>query len=118
MVAPAQAHEGLWPLATIDGRRYVDGGVRSSENADYAVGASRVPVIVPLGNVELFPVEKSLARAVEELRAGGAEVAIIGPDEASVAAIGANPLNPSTRKPAAEAGRVQGRGLTIEWSRA
>jgi hypothetical protein len=58
------------------------------------------------------------AQAVEELRTAGAEVAIVEPDEASMAAIGTNPLDPSTRKPAAEAGRAQGRGLKIEWNRA
>ncbi|MCW2760393.1 MAG: patatin [Marmoricola sp.] len=117
-VTASCAVPGVWPPATIEGRRYVDGGVRSGENADYAAGMSRVLVIVPLENVELFPSEKPLAQAVEELRAGGAEVAIVGPDAASLAAIGANPLDPSTRKPAAEAGRAQGRGLKIEWSRA
>jgi NTE family protein len=117
-VAASCAVPGVWPPATIHGRRYVDGGVRSSANADYAAGASRVLAIVPLGNVELFPSDKTLGQAVDELRASGAEVAIVEPDEASLAAIGANPLDPSTRKPAAEAGRRQGRGLKIEWSRA
>jgi NTE family protein len=117
-VTASCAVPGVWPPATIHGRRYVDGGVRSSANADYAAGASRVLAIVPLGNVELFPSDKTLGQAVDELRASGAEVAIVEPDEASLAAIGANPLDPSTRKPAAEAGRTQGRGLKIEWSRA
>jgi NTE family protein len=117
-VTASSAVPGVWPPVTIDGRRYVDGGVRSSSNADYAAGASRVLVIVPLGTAELFPREKSLAQAVEELRACGAEVAIVEPDEASRGAMGANPLNPSTRKPAAEAGRAQGRLVKIEWSRA
>jgi NTE family protein len=44
---------GVWPPATINGRRYVDGGVRSIANADYTAGASRVLVIVPLGSDEL-----------------------------------------------------------------
>lgn len=114
-VTASCAVPGVWPPATIDRRRYVDGSVRSSSNADYAAGASRVLVIVPLGTVEPFPREKSLAQAVEELRSGGADVAIIEPDEASREAIGANPLDPSTRKPAAEAGRAQGRQLEIEW---
>jgi NTE family protein len=117
-VTASCAVPGVWPPATIDGRRYVDGGVRSSANADYAAGASRVLAIVPLGTVELFPTDKTLAQAVDELRASGAEVAIVEPDEASWAAIGTNPLDPSTRKPAAEAGRTQGRGLKIDWSRA
>jgi NTE family protein len=117
-VTASCAVPGVWPPATINGRRYVDGGVRSADNADYAAGASRVLVVVPLGTVELFPTEKPLAQAVAELRAAGAEVAIVEPDDASRAAIGANPLDPSTRKPTAEAGREQGRHLTIEWSRA
>ncbi len=116
-VTASCAVAGVWPPATIDGCRYVDGSVRSSSNADYAAGASRVVVIVPLGTVEPFPREKPLAQAVEELRAGGADVAIIEPDEASRVAIGANPLDPSTRKPAAEAGRSQGRRVSLERNR-
>lgn len=114
-VTASCAVPGAWPPATIDGRRYMDGGVRSIANADFAAGASRVLVIVPLA--EVFPTEKPLAEAVEELRAGGAEVATVEPDQASLTAIGANPLDPSTRKPAAEAGRAQGRSRKIEWSR-
>ncbi len=115
-VTASCAVAGVWPPATIDGRRYIDGSARSSSNADYAKGASRVLVIVPLGTLETFPREKPLAQAVEELRGSGADVAIIEPDEASREAIGANPLDPSTRKPAAEAGRAQGRGVKIEWN--
>jgi NTE family protein len=115
-VTASCAVPGVWPPATIDGRRYVDGGVRSSANADYAVGASRVLVIAPLGAIELFPTEKTLDEAVNELRAGGAQVAVVGPDEPSQAAIGPNPLDPATRTPAAEAGRAQGRGVKMAWS--
>ncbi|MEV7345871.1 patatin-like phospholipase family protein [Streptomyces sp. NPDC093544] len=115
-VAASCAVPGVWPPATVDGRRYIDGGVRSNENADYAVGATQVLVFAPLGSTELFPSEKPLAKAIEELRAAGAAVAMIEPDEASRTAIGANPLDPSTRAPAAEAGRAQGRALKIEWS--
>jgi len=115
-VTASCAVPGVWPPATIEGRRYIDGGVRSIANADLAAGASRVLVIVPLG-AEVFPSDKPLAVAVEELRGGGAEVATVEPDDASLAAIGANPLDPRTRKPAAEAGRAQGRSLKIEWSR-
>ncbi|MEV7127295.1 patatin-like phospholipase family protein [Streptomyces sp. NPDC093260] len=116
-VAASCAVPGVWPPVTIGGRRYVDGGVRSMANADYAAGASRVLVIVPMGTVEPFPSETPLERALAELRAQGAEVAVIEPDEASKAAIGTNPLDPATRTPAAEAGRAQGRALTIEWAR-
>jgi len=35
-VAASCAVPGIWPPVTIDGRRYMDGGVRSSDNADLA----------------------------------------------------------------------------------
>jgi NTE family protein len=115
-VTASCAVPGVWPPATIDGRRYIDGGVRGT-NADYAEGASRVLVILPLGDVELFPTDRPLAQTIEGVRAGGGEVAIVAPDEAARAAIGANPLDPSTRGPAAAAGRAQGLELTIAWNR-
>lgn len=114
-VTASCAVPGIWPPATIDGHRYIDGGVRSGANADFAAGASRVLVIVPMGSAELFPSEKPLTEAIEELRAGGAAVAIVEPDEFSRAAISTNPLDPSTRRPAAEAGRAQGRALKLRW---
>lgn len=51
-----------------------------------------------------------LAEAVAALRAEGAQVAVIAPDQASAAAIGPNPLDPSRRAAAAAAGRAQGSG--------
>ncbi|MET9449383.1 patatin-like phospholipase family protein [Streptomyces cinerochromogenes] len=116
-VAASCAVPGVWPPVTIGGRRYVDGGVRSVANADLAAGAGRVLVLVPLGVTEPFPSEQPLERAVAELRDRGAEVVVVGPDEASAAAIGDNPLDPATRGPAAEAGRAQGRALTLPWGR-
>lgn len=115
-VAASCAVPGVWPPVTVGGRRYVDGGVRSGANADYAAGASRVLVVVPLGNTERFPTNTPLDAAVAELRASGAQVAIIAPDDRSKVAIGANPLDPSTRTPAADAGRRQGIGLKLQWS--
>jgi NTE family protein len=60
--------------------------------------------------------EKPLLEVLEDLRAAGAEVALITPDEASKAAVGENPLDPDTRTPAAEAGRAQGVALTVTWT--
>lgn len=114
-VAASCAVPGVWPAVTIDGRRYVDGGVRSAENADYATGCTRVTVVSPLGADAPLPMEKPLLEVLDDLRAAGAEVALITPDEASVAAIGENPLDPATRTPAAEAGRAQGAALTLTW---
>ena len=48
-VAASCAVPGIWPPVTIQGARYVDGGVRSSDNADLASGFARVIVVSPLG---------------------------------------------------------------------
>lgn len=96
-VAASCAVPGIWPPTTIDGRRYIDGGVRSGENADYAAGATRVTVVAPMGLESPLPGEKALLTVLEDLRKAGAEIAVISPDEASVAAIGQNPW---TRRPA------------------
>ena len=115
-VGASSAVPGVWPPVTIGDRRYVDGGVRSNDNADFAAGASRVLVVAPLGSTALLPTDKGLQEAVAELRAAGAEVAVIEPDEASRLAIGPSPLDPATRQPAAEAGRAQGRDQKLGWA--
>jgi NTE family protein len=108
-VAASCAVPGVWPPVTIGGRRYMDGGVRSADNADLAAGSGRITVISPLGYDSRLPSPLPLPEVVGRLRAGGAEVTVIVPDQASAAAMGANPLDPATRKPAALAGQDQGR---------
>jgi NTE family protein len=108
-VAASSAVPGIWPPVTIEGRRYMDGGVRSADNADLAEGAARVVVISPLGLDSPFPTFMPLREVLAGLKDGGAAVTLISPDEASVAAIGTNALDPGTRVPAATAGRAQGR---------
>jgi NTE family protein len=108
-VAASAAVPGIWPPVTIDGRRYMDGGVRSPDNADLAAGAERITVISPSGLDTALPTLLSLRAAVAALSAGGASVTVVSPDKASVAAFGTNALDPATRTPAAVAGRAQGR---------
>jgi NTE family protein len=108
-VAASSALPGVWPPVTIGGRRYMDGAVRSADNADLAAGAARVVVISPLGLDSPLPTLLPLREVLASLKDGGAEVTVISPDEASVAAIGRNALDPATRVPAATAGRAQGR---------
>ena len=38
---------GIWPPVTINGRRYIDGGVSSATHADLAAGYARTLVITP-----------------------------------------------------------------------
>ncbi len=108
-VASSSAVPGIWPPVTIGGRRYMDGGVRSADNADLAAGAGRVIVISPLGLDSPLPTPMPLREVLAGLREGGATVTLISPDEASLTAIGTNALDPATRVPAATAGRAQGR---------
>jgi len=108
-VAASSAVPGIWPPVTIEGRRYMDGGVRSADNADLAAGATRVVVISPLGMDSPLPTSMPLREVLTGLKDGGASVTVISPDEASLAAIGTNALDPATRVPAATAGRAQGR---------
>ncbi|WP_405013292.1 patatin-like phospholipase family protein [Kitasatospora sp. NBC_01539] len=105
-VAASCAVPGVWPPVTIGAGRYVDGGVRSSVNADLADG-DRVLVLAPLP-------DEALAGQLAGLVAGGARVLPVTPDEASAAAFGANPLDPAVRTPAARAGLAQGRGIAAE----
>jgi NTE family protein len=108
-VAASSAVPGIWPPVTIGGRRYMDGGVRSMDNADLAEGAARVTVVSPLGLDSAVPSPPPLLDAVARLREYGTQVIVIEPDQASADAIGINPLDPGTREPAARAGRAQGR---------
>ena len=113
-VAASCAVPGIWPPVTIGGRRYIDGGVRSSDNADLAQGSERIVIISPLGYDSPIPSPQPLRQVVGQLRDRGSEVIVMVPDQASAAAIGANPLDPGTRVPAAEAGRAQGRGGLVD----
>jgi NTE family protein len=108
-VAASCAVPGVWPPVTIGGRRYMDGGTRSMDNADLAAGARRIVVVSPFGANTDLPSPLPLSDAIARLEAGGSQVTVIAPDEASAAAFGANPLDPATRGPAAEAGLAQGR---------
>ncbi|MEV6068990.1 patatin-like phospholipase family protein [Nocardia sp. NPDC052001] len=92
----------VWPPYTIDGVRYIDGGARSSANADLASGFERVLVIAPLP-------DDALGEQVADLIERNARVEVITPDEASLEAFGTDPLNAATRVPAANAGRAQGK---------
>jgi NTE family protein len=108
-VGASSAVPGVWPPVTIAGRRYMDGGIRSADNADLAGGAARIIVISPLGMESPLPTMLPLREVATRLKDGGATVTVISPDEASVTAIGTNALDPATRVPAARAGRAQGR---------
>jgi NTE family protein len=114
-VAASCAVPGVWPPVTIDGRRYVDGGVRSAANVDLAEGHDVVLVLAPVG--DLTAPEPAIAKRLTKVEKNST-VVTIRPDEASVAAIGSNPLDPVTAGPAARAGRAQAQQVLDDVTRA
>ena len=102
-VAASCAVPGVWPPVTIEGRRYMDGGVRSTNNADLVAGSDPVVVLAPY----TIGLEGSLDAEVERL--APARVAVVTPHQAALVAIGPNPLDPARRAEALRAGHDQGR---------
>jgi NTE family protein len=101
-VAASCAVPGVYPPVTIDGRRYVDGGMRSAANADLAHAYDRVVVLAPIprGFGPVASVDAQVTGMV-------CRVAVVSPDAGSRTAIGRNVLDPAARAPSAEAGREQ-----------
>ena len=121
-VTAATALPGMVPTHSINGARYVNGGVRSTDNADLASGYANVVVLTPLSERSgpLPPGQfeglrrspewgNDLASQVEALRKQGSRVEVITPDADSRAAMGTNQMDPATRIPAALAGFAQGK---------
>lgn len=103
-VAASCAVPGVWPPVSIAGSRYIDGGIRSGVNLDLAAGCDTVVVIVPMPEMPF--IDPDVLAGADAVRSS-ARVVTVTADEASVAAIGTNPLDPATAKPAATAGRAQ-----------
>lgn len=106
VVAASCAVPGVWPPVTLGESRYVDGAVHTALNADLAAGASRVLVLAPLGALGDGPLAAGWDHARPLLEQSG-RVLLLEPDEPSRTAFGTNPLDPGTRRPAAEAGLAQ-----------
>ncbi|GAB2674859.1 patatin-like phospholipase family protein [Saccharopolyspora gloriosae] len=103
-VAASCAVPLVWPPVTIDGRRYVDGGVRSVTNADLAAHCERVVVIAPT-----TAAGRRADRPAAQVAALGGAVrsVVVSPGPAAKQAMGRNPLDPARRRAAALAGRAQ-----------
>ena len=112
-VTASNAVPGISPLVMIDGRGYMDGGFYSIDNADLARGCDCVLVLTLPARIPPLCVVP-LDVAVHTLRANGALVEVVHPDESTnavFASSGGNLLDP-IRKPAARAGREQTRKLS------
>jgi NTE family protein len=114
-VASSCAVPGLFAPITINGHRYIDGGMRSGTNADLAIGHDRVLIISVLGamasraaaNVRLTPAGQ-LESEIAALTESGSVVELIEADEDSAQAMGLNLMDPSAISAAVDEGIRQG----------
>jgi NTE family protein len=96
---------GIWPPVRLNGRRWMDGGMRSAANADLAAGSERVVVLAPIWKgLRVMP--GALVQCQDLVR-GGSAVVLVAPDAESAAAMGRNVLDSAGRPAAARAGYAQ-----------
>lgn len=118
-VASSCALPGFFAPVTIDGHRYMDGGVRSATNADLARGYNVVLVIAPTyGQSNVIAKHGDLPNELKILRESGSKVELIVPDGASLKVFGGMLGDESRRAPAANAGLNQGRTEAAEIAKA
>ena len=103
-VAASCAVPLVWPPMTIEGHRYMDGGVRSITNADLARGYQTVVVLAPVA----LALRRS-GRIDRQLASLGPHVRsiVVRPDANARHAIGRNVLDPARRVASARAGHEQ-----------
>lgn len=114
-VAASCAVPLVWPPITINGRRYMDGGMRSVTNADLTAGYRRVLVLVlvPFLQPDNIPpvLGSNLHFEKALLEQAGSQVMVISGDEQAIRAMGTNVLDPANRSASAEAGLAQGQSM-------
>jgi NTE family protein len=111
-VAASCAVPCIFPAVTIGEHRYMDGGVRSGTNADLAAEAARIVVLAPLAPIRM---RGAPAAEIDALRRS-AKVALVGPDEATLEALGPNVFDATRWEPAIEAAIRQGHRVAPEIS--
>ncbi|MBP2450562.1 patatin-like phospholipase family protein [Mycolicibacterium lutetiense] len=110
-VAASCAVPGVWPVVTIGGRRFMDGGIGSAVNMVLAADCDTAVALVPQGRSTPSPFGAGAAEEVDGF--DGRSLGIFADDDA-LAAFGKNPLDPACRVPSAHAGRAQGRQVAAE----
>lgn len=119
-VASSCALPGVFAPVTIDGHRYMDGGVRSVTNADLAKGCKTAIVLAPtMGPDDALAKSftRPLSAELETLHDSGCEVTLIVPDAASLAAFGPALGDEGHRAAPLDAGRIEGRNKATEIAR-
>lgn len=108
-VAASCAVPVVWPPVTVAGRRWMDGGSRSTANLQLARGYRRVLVVVPVPRA-VGP-HPSASQQAAELSDDGARVILLSPDHAARRAMGRNMADDTRRPAAARAGHAQASAL-------
>lgn len=109
-VTASCAVPGVWPVAPIDGREYMDGGIASLAHVPLAAGHDRIVVLAPMVTPSAGGL-RGLDDELAEVRTTGADVVLIGPDEEYLAGPGAAALDPAGRAEAADLGERIGRAV-------
>jgi NTE family protein len=117
-VASSSSVPGVSPPVTLSGDRYMDGGVRSSLNADLAAGARFVIVVscfslTPPDGIDahLRHLYKDLARELDTITVAGGSLEIIepGPEFLNLSGYGSRLIDTSLVPEAVQVGRRQAR---------
>ncbi len=115
-IASSCAIPGMFPPITINGRRYMDGGIRSGTSADVLLpdAPDLVIVIAPICKASTrigALAEACLDNEIAALEAGGTRVVKILPLADEIAAFGRNLMDPARAEPAAAAARARAESL-------
>jgi NTE family protein len=111
-VASSCAVPGVFAPVTINGRRYIDGGIVSGTNIPVAAGHDRVLVLSLVDWAAKVPgMEHFAKRTAAEVAAivdAGGQLVTVEPDAQATAVMGLNPMDPAAAPAAAAAGVAQG----------
>jgi NTE family protein len=115
-IASSCAVPGIFPPIALNGRRYIDGGMRSATNADLARGHDRVIVVSVTSSARASAMPQLMENMrrrfdaeLDAIREAGGQVEVIVPDDGAIHAIGPNVMDPSRRATVAREGVRQGR---------
>lgn len=108
-VAASCAVPVVWPPVTVAGRRWLDGGSRSTANLQLARGYRRVLAIVPIP--QAVGPHPSASQQAAELSDEGARVTLLSPGRAARRIMGRDMTSDIRRPDAARAGHAQASAL-------
>ena len=107
-VASSCSVPAIFPAITIEGRRYMDGGMRSGTNADLAKAHGRVVIVAVMPPAFAPMMLPRLEAEMAVIRDHGGEALLLVPDSACGEAFGMNLMDSSNREAIARAGFAQG----------